>query len=181
MMRYLQRQRKSVISSTGFKRVFCLLSAVMILLSAAVPMDNLRDMKREAVQQVQRVPDGPGGSQLGYCVASGGGEVLQAAVSMLSVPSARRSEEQYTGRELLGMWNIEALGQQVTFRYRYLQQSRLFTWYVILGFLLLPELLRQYFGGGRKKQRELVPRSRMIVTYMRKADGKKNGIASSIK
>lgn len=181
MMRYLQKQRKSAISSIGFKRAVCLLFAVMILLSSAVPMDNLRDMKREAALQETYAPDVPDGLPPGGHALSGMREVLKAAVMILSMPSVPRAEEQYTGRELLGIRSIESLGQQAAFRYRYLQQNRLLVWYVILAFLLLPGLLRQYFGSGRKKQRELVTRSRMIVIYMRKADGKKNGIAFSIK
>lgn len=180
-MRYLQRQRKSVISSIGFKRVFCLLSAVMILLSAAVPIDLIREMRRGTVQQGACAPGEGDGFRQGYCVSSGIGELLGAAAMVLTVPSAPRAEEQYSGRELLGLRSIESLGRQTAFRYRYLQQNRLFVWYVILAFLLLPELLLQFFGSGRKRQRELISRSRMIVNYMRKADGKKNGIASSIK
>ena len=47
MMRYLQRQRRSVISSTGFKRLFGLLLGAIIFLASAIPLhieDNLLTM-----------------------------------------------------------------------------------------------------------------------------------------
>ena len=53
MMRYLQRQRRSVISSTGFKRLFGLLLGAIIFLASAIPLhieDNLLTMPELRMQ-----------------------------------------------------------------------------------------------------------------------------------
>ena len=181
MMKYLQRQRKSVVLSTGFKRVCCLILAVVVLLSVVITARVCRSASGvtedfigiyEGTKQVTM------SQAMSERVAAG---IHTGVYAKLSAPMDREAEEQYNTRNLLELRGRAEIGECVAFRYRYLQQIRLFVWYMITGFLLLAGLFYQYYGSGRIRQRELVPRSRMIVSYIRRADGKKNGIASFIK
>lgn len=181
MMRFLQRQRKSVVLSTGFNRACCLILAVIVLLSVIVTAGICRKVVSEpenvgrlielAVEAVAPAPMIEG-------LTAG---IHTGVITKLSAPMSREAEEQYNTRSLLELRSRAEMGERVAFRYRYLQQIRLFVWYIITGFLLLAGLFYQYYGGGRIRQRELIPRSRMIVSYICRADGKKNGIASFIK
>lgn len=58
------------------------------------------------------------------------------------------------------------------------RQYRLLIWFVLLGISGGLLLLWRYEEERQRKQKELLSRSRMIVGYMRRADGKKNGISS---
>ncbi len=168
MMRYLQRQRRSVISSTGFKRLFGLLLGAIIFLASAIPLhieDNLLTMP-ELRMQTEKL------SAIEDCSRTG-------VETILSVPDRRSVDTQYTTRENYGLRSIEQIEQRTAFRYRYLQQIRLLVWYLMAGFLVLPVLYQVYFGDGRRRQCELIPRSRMIVTHIKRADGKKNGLLPS--
>lgn len=169
-MRYLQRQRKSVISSIGFKRLLGLLLGVVILLASVMPVhitDNLLPVTELAMGSEELSP-------IEVCSQIG-------MVTILSAPDRRSVDTQYTTRESYGVRSIEQIEQRTAFRYRYLQQIRLLIWYMIAGFLALPELYQACFGDSRRRQRELIPRSQLIVAYIKRADGKKNGIASFIK
>lgn len=164
-MRYLQKQRKSVVSDTGFRRYWSLLLGAMILLASAIPQDVSYILEQEQVTAICEEPDS--------CARHG--------TQILSAPTRRTIDAQYTNRQLYGLRAIEQVEQRTAFCYRYLQQIRLLVWYLLAGFLVLPELFCQRFGDGRVRQRELVSRSRMITSYIKKADGKKNGFTSFIK
>lgn len=170
MMKYLQRQRKSAILSIGFKRLSGLLLGVAILLASVIPVhitDNLLPTSELTMGTEKLV-------SLEVCTRTG-------METILSAPDRRSVDTQYTTRESYGVRSVEQIEQRTAFRYRYLQQIRLLVWYMIAGFFALPELYQACFGDGRRRQRELIPRSQMIVAYIKRADGKKNGIPSFIK
>lgn len=169
-MRYLQRQRKSVISSIGFKRLFGLLLGVSIIVVSVMPL-HITDSQLPVAEMMMGTERLTG---LEVCSQTG-------METILSVPDRRSMDTQYTTRESYGWRSVEQIEQRTAFRYRYLQQIRLLVWYIIAGFLVLPELYQAYFGNGRRRQRELVPRSQMIAAYIKRADGKKNGLTSFIK
>lgn len=169
-MKYLQRLRQSVISNTGFRRFLSLIFGFVVLLSAVIPADGCNFWQVSAE-----------GETAAYNLLEAG-RVGQSKVRMqLMAPNRRVQNAQYTTRELYGLRGVQIIEQKTAFRYRYLSQIRLLVWYLIAGFLVLPELLYQCYGDGRRLQRELIPRSRMIVNYIKRADGKKNGLSSFIK
>lgn len=59
------------------------------------------------------------------------------------------------------------------------RQYRLLIWFLLLGISGVLLLLWRYEKERQRKQKELLSRSRLIVEYMRRADGKKNGICTS--
>lgn len=180
MMRYLQRQRKSVVLSTGFKRVCCLMLSLVVLLSVVVSSRISRsasDWMEDLAGICEETEQVTAAHASGERLASG---IYTCIYTKLSVPMKPKAEEQYNTRNLVELRGRAEIGECVAFRYRYLQQIRLFVWYIITGFLLLAELFFQYYGSGRIIQRELIPRSRLIVSYICRADGKKNGITSFI-
>lgn len=181
MMKYLQRQRKSVVLNTGFKRACCLILAFVVLLSVVVTARICRSVSGET-EGIAGIYVGTEQMAVSQAMSERHAVGIHTGIyTKLSVPMGRKAEEQYNTRNLVELRGRAEIGECVAFRYRYLQQIRLFVWYIITGFLLLAGLFYQYYGSGRIIQRELVPRSRMIVSYIRRADGKKNGIASFIK
>lgn len=101
--------------------------------------------------------------------------------SVAAAPLYRRADVQVIGREISGMRGAESIEYRMSCRYRNLQQLKLLAWCLIAACIALS--VQQHTSGiaRRKRQWELIPRSRMIVAYIRRADGKKNGLASSIK
>ncbi len=165
MMRYLQKQKKSVTSSTGFSR-WCYLSAViLLLLSVIIPHIVMED-----VPAAHDIKDRISTWQL-----------TDTSVQSFSKPSLHSNEQQYAARENDVLRGIQMLQQRVSFRYRNLQQVRLVVWYIMAGLFLLPVLLWAYCGDGKRRQQELIPRSLQIVRFRNRSDGKKEGIAFSIK
>ena len=61
------------------------------------------------------------------------------------------------------------------------QQLRLLVWLLECGLAGLLGALFLLAGRERGQQWELIPSGRRIVAYIRRADGKKNGLVSSIK
>lgn len=167
MMRYLQRQRKLIRSEAGFNRCVCLLLCMFILLSVLIPGESM---------QGKRLPDAEREEwQLG---ATGAGA---EKVAVIFAPVQQKAEVQSAGRELGIIRTVETLEQRMAFRYRNLWQIRLLVWCLLAEGFVAHALFAVFLVGGRKRQWELVPRSRMIVAYICRADGKKNGLASSIK
>lgn len=153
-MRYLQKQRKSIILKTGSSYKVSLFLAFAIALSVLIP-GQLQEISYR------------GNFQLG-CQ-----EACISAPSLLShdVIINRREGSQRV---------LEALEQRTGNVTRYVQQVRMLLVLAVVFALQMepPEPLFQWAGH---EQRELVFRDRMIVEYIRRADGKKNGIFSSIK
>lgn len=166
MMRYLKRRRRSVGLNTGFRGLAGFLLAVVMLLSVAAPVGSIRVVKEDSGYAGKYIENNK--------------DVHECAGTQILPDVGRGDTEQYRTQERFAIRGAETIGQRTAYRYRYLQQIRLLLWYLMTGFIL-PVLFCQRFGGGRVRQRELVSRSRMIVSYIRKADGKKNGLASSIK
>ena len=131
MMRFLQRQRKSIRSGEFFKCHLCLL--------------------------------------------------LIAAMLVVAAPNEERPEVEAAGRELSEAHVIETLRQKSAYRYRNVQQLRLLVWLLECGLAGLLGALFLLAGRERGQQWELIPSGRRIVAYIRRADGKKNGLVSSIK
>ena len=94
--------------------------------------------------------------------------------TMVASPNEERPEVEAAGRELSEAHVIETLRQKSAYRYRNVQQLRL----LVAGLLGALFLLA---GRERGQQWELIPSGRRIVAYIRRADGKKNGLVSSIK
>lgn len=166
-MRYLQRQRKLIRSEAGFNRCVCLLLCMLILLSVLIPGGSM---------QGNLLPDGDR-EEVQFC--STGAGAGKAAV--IFAPMQQKAEVQSAGRELGVIRTVETLEQRTAIRYRNLWQIRLLVWCLIAGSFVITASFAVFLGSGGKRQWELISRSRMIVAYIRKADGKKNGLTSSIK
>lgn len=169
-MKYLQKLRQSVISNTGFRRFLSLFFGVIVLLSTLTPVDGYNFLQVSVEEETAA-----------YELLQAGRAGQSKVRMQLMAPNRRVQNAQYTTRELYGLRGVQSIEQKTAFRYRYLSQIRLMVWYLIAGFLMLPELLYQCYGDGRRLQWELVPRSRMIVNYIKRADGKKNNLSSFIK
>lgn len=169
MMRFLQRQRKSIRSGEFFKCHLCLLLIAAMLVAAALPngvresgpLDSVKRMGQTGGQEFC-----PDRKQTGTMVAS---------------PNEERPEVEAAGRELSEAHVIETLRQKSAYRYRNVQQLRLLMWLLECGLAGLLGALFLLAGRERGQQWELIPSGRRIVAYIRRADGKKNGLVSSIK
>ena len=169
MMRFLQRQRKSIRSGEFFKCHLCLLLIAAMLVAAALPngvresgpLDSVKRMGQTGGQEFC-----PDRKQTGTMVAS---------------PNEERPEVEAAGRELSEAHVIETLRQKSAYRYRNVQQLRLLVWLLECGLAGLLGALFLLAGRERGQQWELIPSGRRIVAYIRRADGKKNGLVSSIK
>ena len=101
--------------------------------------------------------------------------------TMVAAPNEERPEVEAAGRELSEAHVIETLRQKSAYRYRNVQQLRLLVWLLECGLAGLLGALFLLAGRERGQQWELIPSGRRIVAYIRRADGKKNGLVSSIK
>ena len=154
MMKYLQRQRKSVVLSTGFKRVCCLILAVIVLLSVVAAARICRSASG-VTEDLSGIYNGTEQVTMSQAMSERLTVGIHTGVyAKLSAPMDREAEEQYNTRNLLELRGRAEIGECVAFRYRYLQQIRLFVWYMITGFLLLAGLFYQYYGSGRIRQQE---------------------------
>ena len=156
MMRFLQRQRKSIRSGEFFKCHLCLL-----LIAAMLVADSVKRMGQTGGQEFC-----PDRKQTG---------------TMVAAPNEERPEVEAAGRELSEAHVIETLRQKSAYRYRNVQQLRLLVWLLECGLAGLLGALFLLAGRERGQQWELIPSGRRIVAYIRRADGKKNGLVSSIK
>ena len=169
MMRFLQRQRKSIRSGEFFKCLLCLMLIAAMLVVVVLPNGAKEFGFPDNAKQMGK----PGGQ--GYCLGS------QPTGTMVSTPTEERSEVETTGRELSGVHVVETLEQKSAYRYRNVQQLRLLMWYLECGLAGLLGVLFLLGGRERGRQWELIPSGRRIVAYIRRADGKKNGLVSFIK
>lgn len=168
MMRFLQKQRKSIRSGEFFKCHLChLLIAAMLV--AALP-NGVRESG--ALDSVKRMGQ-TGGQE--YCVGS------KQTGAMVAAPNEERPEVEAAVRELSEAHVIETLEQKSACRYRNVQQLRVLVWLLECGLAGLLGALFLLAGRERGQQWELIPSGRKIVAYIRRADGKKNGLVSSIK
>ena len=158
MMRFLQRQRKSIRSGEFFKCHLCLLLIAAMLVAAALPNGVRESGPLDSVKRM--------GQQTG---------------TMVAAPNEERPEVEAAGRELSEAHVIETLRQKSAYRYRNVQQLRLLVWLLECGLAGLLGALFLLAGRERGQQWELIPSGRRIVAYIRRADGKKNGLVSSIK
>lgn len=94
------------------------------------------------------------------------------------MPMKRFTGEGWKVRTILRFDNIGS-GRFLQVREMRTRQLRLFLWFVLLGMSGMLLLLWHYLGECQRTQKELIPISRMIVRYQRRADGKKNGIFTS--
>ena len=101
--------------------------------------------------------------------------------TMVASPNEERPEVEAAGRELSEAHVIETLRQKSAYRSRNVQQLRLLVWLLECGLAGLLGALFLLAGRERGQQWELIPSGRRIVAYIRRADGKKNGLVSSIK
>lgn len=152
-----------------FKCHLCLLLIAAMLVAAALPngvresgpLDSVKRMGQTGGQEFC-----PDRKQTGTMVAS---------------PNEERPEVEAAGRELSEAHVIETLRQKSAYRYRNVQQLRLLVWLLECGLAGLLGALFLLAGRERGQQWELIPSGRRIVAYIRRADGKKNGLVSSIK
>lgn len=166
-MRYLPRRRKLIRFEAGSRRYGCLLLVAMIFVSVLFPGEGLWDARQNQAQDADiRM----------YLAESG---MQEASVS--AAPVYRRADVQVTGREISGVRGAESIEYRMHYRYRNLQQLRLLAWCLIAACMALSVLRHSFGTARRRRQWELIPRSRMIVVYICRADGKKNRLVSSIK
>lgn len=166
MMRYLPRRRKSIRFEACSKRCGCLLLAVMLLLSVLLPGESVREVQKNQPQ---------GTVWEKYPV-----QFEAENTSVIAAPMYRRADVQVTGREISGVRSAESIESRTNYKYRNLQQFRLLMWCLAAACIAAVRLYS--FGTARRRRQwELIPRSRMIVAYICRADGKKNGLVSSIK
>ena len=110
------------------------------------------------------------------------GQTTQQSTAVQLAPvAALQNTEHYTTRETSGQKTTEFLEGQTFRRLRYAQQHRQWANLAANVFSVSPDLLKQYFSLGYKEQKELLSRSRLIVEFICRADGKKDGILSLIK
>ena len=169
MMRFLQRQRKSIRSGEFFKCHLCLLLIAAMLVAAALP-NGVRESG--ALDSAKRTGQ-TGGQE--YCVGS------KQTGAMVAAPNEERPEVEAAGRELSEAHVIETLEQKSAYRDGNGLQVRVLGWLLECGLAGLLGALFLLAGRERGQQWELNPTGRRIVAYIRRADGKKNGLVSSIK
>lgn len=169
MMRFLQRQRKSIRSGEFFKCHLCLLLIAAMLVAAALPNGVRESGPLDSVKRMGQT----GGQE--FCPDR------KQTGTMVAAPNEERPEVEAAGRELSEAHVIETLRQKSAYRYRNVQQLRLLVWLLECGLAGLLGALFLLAGRERGQQWELIPSGRRIVAYIRRADGKKNGLVSSIK
>lgn len=161
-MNYLQRQRKSVISGTGFKKRCLGLAVILFLLSVA------------------HVPKLPYAVEVFSCIQEtklcGADKGRQQTISGVMEPEGC---QQYAVRENYILRGTDILQQRAGIRCRSLQQGRPPVWSMCLCFFMQPMLFQIYGCDGRRRQQTLIPRSLLIVQDRNRADGKKEGILLS--
>ena len=158
MMRFLQRQRKSIRSGEFFKCHLCLLLIAAMLVAAALPNGVRESGPLDSVKRMGQT----GGQE--FCPDR------KQTGTMVAAPNEERPEVEAAGREL-----------KSAYRYRNVQQLRLLVWLLECDLAGLLGALFLLAGRERGQQWELIPSGRRIVAYIRRADGKKNGLVSSIK
>ena len=169
MMRFLQRQRKSIRSGEFFKCRLCLLLIAAMLVAAALPNGVRESGPLDSVKRMGQT----GGQE--FCPDR------KQTGAMVAAPNEERPEVEAAGRERSEAHVIETLRQKSAYRYRNVQQLRLLVWLLECGLAGLLGALFLLAGRERGQQWELIPSGRRIVAYIRRADGKKNGLVSSIK
>lgn len=169
MMRFLQRQKKSIRSGEFFKCHLCLLLIAAMLVAAALPNGVRESGPLDSVKWMGQT----GGQE--FCPDR------KQTGTMVAAPNEERPEVEAAGRELSEAHVIETLRQKSAYRYRNVQQLRLLMWLLECGLAGLLGALFLLAGRERGQQWELIPSGRRIVAYIRRADGKKNGLVSSIK
>ena len=170
MMRFLQRQRKSIRSGEFFKCHLCLLLIAAMLVAAALPNGVRESGPLDSVKRMGQT----GGQE--FCPDR------KQTGTMVAAPNEERPEVEAAGRELSEAHVIETLRQKSA--YRYLGMSSSFGSWCGFWNVGLAGLLGALFllaGRERGQQWELIPSGRRIVAYIRRADGRKNGLVSSIK
>lgn len=152
-MRYLQRQRKSVISDIGFKGSAGILLMLVMLLSALFSGEFLisTDFDRTGMQEQQ-----------------------------ISTVSSVMEGDLYTTRESGGK-TAELFGSTMIRQPLHVVRNKITGIAIIMLPAVLPELFKQFWSLGCKDREEILPRGMLLVHFMRIADGKKNGLAISIK
>lgn len=165
----LQRQRKSIRSGEFFKCHLCLLLIAAMLVAAALPNGVRESGPLDSVKRMGQT----GGQE--FCPDR------KQTGTMVAAPNEERPEVEAAGRELSEAHVIETLRQKSAYRYRNVQQLRLLVWLLECGLAGLLGALFLLAGRERGQQWELIPSGRRIVAYIRRADGKKNGLVSSIK
>ncbi|MFR4350981.1 MAG: hypothetical protein ACLT3H_04825 [Roseburia sp.] len=180
MMRYFLRRRRSAIYGTGFSRLAGLILAA-VLLPLLAPVELRANVRADGAYGGAPVLWERTKTVVKHVV--GGLEDVESwdTGATFSAPSRQGISEQYTERERFGLKGAEGEEHRTAYRYRYLQQIKLLLWYLLEGLLGLSVLFCQRFGDGRIRQRELVSRGRLIVSYLCRSDGKKNGMTSYIK
>ena len=163
MMRFLQRQRKSIRSGEFFKCHLCLLLIAAMLVAAALPNGVRESGPLDSVKRMGQT----GGQE--FCPDR------KQTGTMVAAPNEERPEVEAAGRELSEAHVIETLRQKSAYRYRNVQQLRLLVWLLECGLAGLLGALFLLAGRERGQQWELIPSGRRIVAYIRRADGKKNG------
>ena len=164
MMRFLQRQRKSIRSGEFFKCHLCLFAhsrdacggGTAKQVRESGPLDSVKRMGQTGGQEFC-----PDRKQTGTMVAS---------------PNEEAPEVEAAGRELSEAHVIETLRQKSAYRYRNVQQLRLLVWLLECGLAGLLGALFLLAGRERGQQWELIPSGRRIVAYIRRADGKRTAL-----
>ena len=106
MMRFLQRQRKSIRSGEFFKCHLCLLLIAAMLVAAALPNGVRESGPLDSVKRMGQT----GGQE--FCPDR------KQTGTMVAAPNEERPEVEAAGRELSEAHVIETLRQKSAYRYR---------------------------------------------------------------
>lgn len=140
----------------GFRKRMSLFLMLITLVSAVMPPDN----PAIAAVRSEAVPEYTG--------------------QLLSATSNRREAERFTVKKSTVEQMAELLEQNRINNPRTVRQSRLFGIAMNQLFSEKSKLQKHFCSVGCRKQKELISRSRQIVEYMCKADGKKSRLISFI-
>lgn len=156
------------------KRLFCIWMTLVVLLSVMVQTAGPKYVTHFFVST--EVRDGQPDRNLKV----GLGIQQNTAVQLIPV-AAWQNTKTYTTRETSGQKAAEYLARQSFRRLRYVQQQRHWMDVMASECSACLGLAIQYALLGCKEQKELLSVSRLIVDFICRADGKKDGISSLIK
>lgn len=208
MTKYLRKQKNLIISETGFKRFATLLLTAMLLLVILYPAVQNDSLQIEgSAGQVsiinditnRRTIEAKPGEAIFIDSDITNGKTIKSkneeeSLFVREIGHNRKINEEFNAvswlqkvaemviRQNGGRRTLEILHQRIARAVRYLRQLRISKFLVsTMLFSLKHEQIGRYFYAGSSKEKELILRSRLLVDFMRRADGKKNGIFSSIK
>ena len=156
------------------KRLFCIWVTLVVLLSVLAQADGPKYVAHFFVSAEARNWQSDSNVKADLNIQQ------NTAVQLIPV-TAWQNTKTYTTRETSGQKAAEYLARQSFRRLRYVQQQRHWMDVMTSECSACLGLAIQYALLGCKDQKELLSASRLIIEFICRADGKKDGILSLIK